>query len=72
MEIETLNNDPPLHIDNWSANSSLLTFDLPILIDKIKHSQTWADGELIAIILLKSPDKQIKQRRSILFSQIIQ
>ena len=35
----------------------LRLFDLPILIEKLKH--TWAKGELNAMILLKRPDKQI-------------
>ena len=37
----------------------LLTFDLPTLIEKLKHNQSWAHGDLNAIILLKRPDKQI-------------
>ena len=45
--------------DNWLLNSSLLTFDLPILIDKMKHSHAWTKGELNSMILLESPDKQI-------------
>jgi len=45
--------------DNLSGNPSLLLFDLPTLVDKMKQKQSWADGELNAIILLKTPDKQI-------------
>jgi len=45
--------------DNLSGNPSLLLFDLPTLVDKMKQKQSWADGELNAIVLLKTPDKQI-------------
>jgi len=38
---------------------TLCTFDLPTLIEKMKHSQSWAKGEVNAMILLKKPDKQI-------------
>ena len=38
---------------------TLCTFDLPTLIEKMKQSQSWAKGELNAMILLKNPDKQI-------------
>jgi quercetin dioxygenase-like cupin family protein len=46
-------------MDNWAQNSSLLRFDLPTLIEKMKDSDSWSDGELNSKILLKSPDKQI-------------
>jgi quercetin dioxygenase-like cupin family protein len=59
MEIETLKTKPPLRKNNRSLNATLLTFDLPTLIEKLKHSYTWAKGELNAMILLKRPDKQI-------------
>jgi quercetin dioxygenase-like cupin family protein len=39
--------------------ASVHTFDLPALIERMKHSHSWAKGELNAMILLKSPDKQI-------------
>lgn len=45
--------------DNLSDNPSLLLFDLPTLVDKMKHKQSWTDGELNAMVLLKTPDKQI-------------
>jgi quercetin dioxygenase-like cupin family protein len=54
-----LKTKPPLPRDDRSPNDSLLTFDLPILIDKMKHSNTYTRGELNAMILLKSPEKQI-------------
>lgn len=59
MEIETLRTGPPFSNNLESYNSSLLTFDLPTLISKMKHSNSWLNGELNAMILLKSPGKQI-------------
>ena len=59
MEKETLKTKVPLAKEKRSQNASLLTFDLPALIETMKQSQTWAKGELNAMILLKSPDKQI-------------
>jgi len=48
-----------LRNDNMSCNSSLLIFDLPYLVEKIKHKQSWAKGDLNAMVLLQSPEKQI-------------
>jgi quercetin dioxygenase-like cupin family protein len=59
MEKEMLTTIPSLHKVNRSLNTSLLTFDLPTLIEMMKHSHTWAKGELNAMVLLKSPDKHI-------------
>ena len=59
MEKESLKNKSPLPKDNRSFNASLPSFDLPTLIEKMKHSLSWARGELNTMILLKSPDKQI-------------
>jgi hypothetical protein len=35
------------------------TFDMPKLIEKMKLSHTWINGELKTMILLRNPDKQI-------------
>jgi len=59
MEKETLKTQTPPLKDDRSLNDSLLTFDLPTLIEKMKHKHTWTKGELNAMILLKNPDKQI-------------
>ena len=59
MEKETLKTKVPLAKEKRSQNASLLTFDLPALIEKMKQSDTWAQGEFNAMVLLKSPDKQI-------------
>jgi quercetin dioxygenase-like cupin family protein len=59
MEIETLKAVHPITKDFRSSNCTLLAFDLPSLIATMKQSFTWANGELNALILLKSPEKQI-------------
>ena len=59
MVLETLKLNQP-HIGNHkSSGCSLLGFNLPSLIATMKHSDTWANGELNALVLLKSPKKQI-------------
>lgn len=59
MKKETLESKYPLRKNNRSNNSSLLTFDLPDLIKKIKKERAWTKGEHNAMILLKRPEKQI-------------
>jgi quercetin dioxygenase-like cupin family protein len=59
MEIETLRNTLHHAKNVRSSGCSLLAFDLPSLIMTMKQSYTWANGELNALILLKSPEKQI-------------
>lgn len=44
---------------NPSPNQSLIIFDFPTLIDKMKHKNAWAKGDLDTIILVKTPTKQI-------------
>jgi len=59
MQIETLKMNRPQTRNSKSSGCTLLAFDLPTLIATMKHSDTWANGELNALILLKSPKKQI-------------
>ena len=59
MEKESLKSKAPLYKDNGAVHASFRTFDIPDLIEKMKHSNAWAKGELNAMILLKSPEKQI-------------
>jgi quercetin dioxygenase-like cupin family protein len=59
MDKATIKAKPHLTMNSWAQNNSLITFDLPILIANLKHSQSWKQGELNAKILLKSPVKQI-------------
>jgi quercetin dioxygenase-like cupin family protein len=39
--------------------ASFLTYDIPSLINEMKNSKAWMDGNLKAKILLKSPKKKI-------------
>jgi len=59
MRKESFKKNHFLNKDDAARNPSLLVFDLPTLVDKMKHKQSWSDGELNAMILLKTPDKQI-------------
>ena len=45
--------------ENWLLNESLCTFNLQTLIENMKHSFSWAKGNLKAMILMKSSEKQI-------------
>ena len=45
--------------NNPFPSQSLLIFDFPTLIDKMKHKNTWVNGDLDTIILVKTPTKQI-------------
>ena len=42
-----------------SVNSKFFTFDIPTLIENMKNSHSWGKGDLNAMVLLKSPEKQI-------------
>lgn len=59
MGKETFKASNLVHKENTSIHPSLLIFDLPTLVEKIKVNQSWANGELNSMILLKTPDKQI-------------
>lgn len=59
MVIESSNVILPHATGKKSSDCTLLGFNLPSLIATMKQSYTWANGELNALILLKSPEKQI-------------
>ena len=59
MEKETINTRTAHRKNNGPLNASPFTFNLPVLIEKMKHDCSWVNGELNAMILLKRPDKQI-------------
>ncbi len=59
MEIETLNINRTCMKNYKSSDSRLSGFDLPSLIETMKQSCTWANGELNALVLLNTPEKQI-------------
>jgi quercetin dioxygenase-like cupin family protein len=54
-----INNNPPRSIVHNSRNASVLALNLPVLIDNMKHSDAWTNGELNALILLKNDNTQI-------------
>jgi hypothetical protein len=59
MEVETLIYKQQVTQENRSHYPSIINFDLPDLIEKIKKSRSWLKGELASMILLKNPDKRI-------------
>jgi len=59
MDDEMLKIKPLLRKKNNAVNKALNRFNLPFLVAKLKRSYSWANGELNAMILHKSTDKQI-------------
>jgi hypothetical protein len=59
METETLKTRPQIRRNNNLRNASSLSFDLPILIEKMKHDEDWVRGEPNSMVLMKSHDKKI-------------
>jgi hypothetical protein len=59
MEIEALQTTLQHHQYQPSSDWKLSDFDLPSLIATMKQSNSWANGELNALILLKGPDEQV-------------
>ncbi len=59
MGTDKLRTCPSFLEDGRSLKTLLPEFDLDTLIENIKQSRTWAEGELNAIILSRNPGKQI-------------
>jgi quercetin dioxygenase-like cupin family protein len=59
MVKETLKTKPPKTKGRKQITAMLHTFDLPDLIEKMKHKHTWIKGELNAMVLYKSSETQI-------------
>jgi quercetin dioxygenase-like cupin family protein len=59
MEKVKLKTKPVFQKANRSLNSTLLNFNLPILIESMKRKDSWGKRELNAMILLKSRSRQI-------------
>jgi hypothetical protein len=61
MYIENTVISPDLLSDQISRSfdPSLIRFDLPSMIENMKHERSWKMGELKSMILLKSPLKKI-------------
>ena len=45
--------------DYMSSSPSLSMFDLPNLVEKMKNNQSWVNGDLHSMVLMKTPNKQI-------------
>lgn len=59
MHKEIIKQRPLLQKAMGAIDSLFFTFDIPTLIANMKQSHAWGKGELNAMILLKSPEKQI-------------
>ena len=59
MKDESSISNPGFYETKGPLDPSLFTFDLPTLIENMKLSSAWAEGELNAMILFKRPEKQI-------------
>ncbi|MFZ4547865.1 MAG: hypothetical protein ACOYN4_10545 [Bacteroidales bacterium] len=59
MDKQKLKTKPPQTKGTKQITAKLYTFDLPDLIEKMKHKHTWIKGELNAMVLYKSPETQI-------------
>ena len=49
----------PISEEDSRFHDSIFTLDLQSIIESMKHNDSWAQGELNSVILLKRPDKQI-------------
>jgi quercetin dioxygenase-like cupin family protein len=59
MQLETSGHSHSSSGRSGSLNALNKQYDLPSLIEKLKDSQSWKDGELKTIILLNIPGRQI-------------
>jgi mannose-6-phosphate isomerase-like protein (cupin superfamily) len=59
MDKESLKTGAPLFKDLSSLNMELLSYDLPKLIDGMKHKHNWAEEEPDSMILLNCFDKKV-------------
>lgn len=58
IEKESFSSASP-HGNATRKNGSFSSFDLPVLIENLKHDNAWKKGELKSMILLKNPTKKI-------------
>lgn len=59
MKKAVIYNNPPLTVVHSSHNGSPLALNLPAMIDRMKRSDAWTNGELNAVILVKNDNAQI-------------
>jgi len=59
METQILKTETPISNTKSILKISLANFDLPALVEDIKDTINWEQGEMDAMVLLKSPDKKV-------------
>jgi quercetin dioxygenase-like cupin family protein len=59
MEKESPEIHPGFNKSKNPVKSSRLNFDIPRIIEKMKHSPSWEEGELNAVVLCKKPEKKV-------------
>jgi hypothetical protein len=59
MKIEALNTESSFSGETRSLNSLLFPFGIPALIERMKQSRSWENGELNSVVLLRSQGKKI-------------
>jgi len=59
MNTQTWKSKPLVHSINMHNDNSLPVYDFPTLIKGMKNKLAWETGELNAMVLLKSSEKQI-------------
>jgi len=59
MKTPNNNSRPDHRTISGSLSVLLMAFDLPNLIEKMKSTPAWSKGELNAMVLMKTPVKQI-------------
>jgi len=59
MEKQSSEIHPGYNHPQYHLKTSLFEFDMPGIIENMKHSHAWEKGELNAMVLYKRPEKQI-------------
>ncbi len=59
MEIESLNSIIAFAGRKRASSFLSSAFDLPALIEMIKHSKSWTNGEPDTLVLIKNPEEKV-------------
>lgn len=59
METQILKTESPISDTKSILKISLENFDLPALVEDMKETRNWEQGEMDAMVLLKSPVKKV-------------
>jgi quercetin dioxygenase-like cupin family protein len=59
METQILKTESPISDTKNILNISLANFDLPALVEDMKDTRNWEQGEMDAMVLQKSPEKKV-------------